>query len=100
MGGYSGSAWVVGGSIVSFVYDIAEEQKVSTCPFILHESSRHTEALVVLSIASKNDVRISTLFAQLSADAQYDRYKQPNEWYAWYNYILQALGWTTSWVYT
>lgn len=43
----------------------------------------------------QDDVLHSTLLAQLSADAHYDRTEQTQEWYAFYLGVLNNVGWVT-----
>lgn len=46
-----------------------------------------------LSGQSKNDVKNSTLFAQLASDKQFSRYTQPMDWYKNYTMVLGQIGW-------
>ncbi|RDX51547.1 hypothetical protein OH76DRAFT_301409 [Lentinus brumalis] len=41
----------------------------------------------------KSDVLNSTLFAQLAANKQYDRQNQTTDWYDYYKYVLETVGW-------
>lgn len=41
----------------------------------------------------KNDILNSILFAQLAASAQYDREDEPVEWYGFYRFVLENVGW-------
>ncbi|TFK78950.1 hypothetical protein K466DRAFT_668278 [Polyporus arcularius HHB13444] len=40
----------------------------------------------------KSDVLNSTLFAQLAANKQYDRQDQTTQWYDYYKYVLETVG--------
>jgi len=46
-----------------------------------------------LTAQHKSDVLNSTLFAQLAANKQYDRYKQTQKWYDSYVSVLAQVGW-------
>lgn len=61
------SAYVVGGSIVSFVSGLKQ--------------------------ADQSDILNSTLLAQLASNKKYDPEKQTKEWYNFYRYVLIEIGW-------
>lgn len=63
----SQAAYVVGGSIISFVEGVDSQ--------------------------STQDVVNSTLLAQLAADKKVDRYKQQMDWYNFYIDVISKLGW-------
>ncbi|KAF8184181.1 hypothetical protein BJ912DRAFT_533182 [Pholiota molesta] len=46
-----------------------------------------------LSRQKQQDVLDSTLLAQLSASGQYDRFEQTEQWYNYYTWVLQNIGW-------
>ncbi|KAF9478777.1 hypothetical protein BDN70DRAFT_895491 [Pholiota conissans] len=41
----------------------------------------------------KTDIENSTLWAQISANAQYDRATQSDQWYDYYGNVLRSIGW-------
>jgi len=49
-----------------------------------------------LSLENKQDVMDSTLFAELAANAQFDRKTELARWYARYLEVLNIVGWVTS----
>ncbi|KAG8714879.1 hypothetical protein FRC09_017153 [Ceratobasidium sp. 395] len=61
------SAAVVGGAVISFVDGVDEDIKA--------------------------DVLNTLLFAQLVADGQADRQKEPDQWYAVFRDVLETIGW-------
>ncbi|CDO73820.1 hypothetical protein BN946_scf185015.g149 [Trametes cinnabarina] len=63
------SAAVAGGSIISFVGDLSRQTKATR---------RHN----------------STLFAQLAANANYNRQDDMTKWHEYYGSVLEQLGWT------
>lgn len=42
---------------------------------------------------NQQDVLNSLLFAQLAADKQYDRQANPGEWFDYFEYVVQNIGW-------
>lgn len=69
------AGYVDSGSLVSFVAGLTRQQK--------------------------SDTLNSTLLAQLAANKQYDRERQPREWYAYYREVLENVGWVVQeWDFT
>lgn len=46
-----------------------------------------------MSAQNKSDVLNSTLLAQLAANKKFDREKKPQDWYGFYKYVLENVGW-------
>lgn len=42
---------------------------------------------------NQQDVLNSLLFAQLAADKQHDRHANPGEWFDYFEYVVQNIGW-------
>lgn len=63
----SGSAYVAGGSLISFVAGVSPQ--------------------------NQQDVLNSTLLAQLAANQKFDRENQTAEWYQFYRTVLENVGW-------
>lgn len=49
-----------------------------------------------VEIQRQQDVLDSLLFAQLSADKSHQRQTDPSNWYSYFDYILQNIGWVLS----
>ncbi|KAF9474006.1 hypothetical protein BDN70DRAFT_997340 [Pholiota conissans] len=60
-----------------------------------------TSFITGISHQNKHDVMNSTLLAQLSANAMFNRYSEPEKWYEYYRFVLENLGWVvTGFVFT